>query len=142
AFQPANSVASQPVAVYYPNTLNTAPGTNMTMMTLDPTRGRMVPYGTGTVSADGVQIVPDLDPAFPGKRYGIVNFDWHGPMPPGPPVNPGGCKDAPPEPDICPQILVGQPIDVSSGIHIMRDVDIAVAGLRGSIFLQRVQRTL
>lgn len=99
AFQPANAVASQPAAVFYPNTLKTAPGVNMTMMTLDPTLGRMVPYGTATVSAGGSQIVPDLDPAYPGHRYGIVNFDWHGPMPPPPPppegedpvneVNPG-----------------------------------------------------
>ena len=36
AFQPANAVASQPAAVFYPNTLNTAPGDNMTLMTLDP----------------------------------------------------------------------------------------------------------
>ncbi len=82
AFQPANVVASQPVAVYYPNTLNPKPGTNMPLLTLDPTRGTMVPYGTGTVSSDGVQVIPDPDPARPGRRYGIVNFDWHGQMPP------------------------------------------------------------
>ena len=46
AFQPANSVASQAIAVSYPNTLNTAPGTSMPLMTLNPTLGRMVPYGT------------------------------------------------------------------------------------------------
>ena len=87
AFQPANAVASKPAAVFYPNTLNTPPGVNMTLMTLDPTRGRMIPYGTATVSPGGSQIVPDPDPAFPGHRYGIVNFDWHGPMPP--PTSPG-----------------------------------------------------
>jgi hypothetical protein len=44
AFQPANVTASQPVAVYFPNTLNVAPGTaSIPLMTLDPTRGRMVP---------------------------------------------------------------------------------------------------
>jgi hypothetical protein len=94
AFQPANAKASQPVAVYYPNTIQSPPGTNMPMLTLDPTRGAMIPYGTGTVSSDGGQIVPDLDPGFPGKRYGIVNFDWHGPMPPPP------SRDPPP--DACP----------------------------------------
>ena len=67
AFQPANAHASQPVAVYYPNTLQTQPGVNMPLMTLDPTRGAMVPYGTATVAPDGKQIVPDLDPAFPGN---------------------------------------------------------------------------
>src|SRR5262249_54153352 len=84
AFQPATRVASQPAAVFYPNPLNTAPGVNMTLMTLAPPRGRMIPYGTATVSPGGSQIVPDLNPAFPGRRYGIVNFDWHGPMPPPP----------------------------------------------------------
>ena len=63
AFQPANTVASQPVAVYFPNMDNNPPGTTMPLMTLDPTRGRMVPYGTGTVLADGTQIIPDIDPS-------------------------------------------------------------------------------
>ncbi len=47
----------------------------MALLTLDPTRGKMVPYGTGTVSADGTQIVPDPNPASPGHRFGIVHFD-------------------------------------------------------------------
>ena len=85
AFQPANATTNQPVAVYFPNTLNTPPGTDMPLMTLDPTHGTMVPYGTGAVSADGTQIVPDPDPAHPGHLYGLVHFDWHGPMPPPPP---------------------------------------------------------
>ena len=36
AFQPANAVASQPVAVDFPNTLNMGAGTHTTLMTLDP----------------------------------------------------------------------------------------------------------
>ena len=82
AFQPANATTNEPVAVYFPNTINTPPGTDMALMTLDPTHGQMVPYGTGTVSSDGTQIVPDADPAHPGHLYGLVHFDWHGPMPP------------------------------------------------------------
>ena len=61
AFQPANTVAGKPVAVWFPNTLNTAPGTDVPLSTLDPMRGRMVPYGTGTVSSDGTTIIPDID---------------------------------------------------------------------------------
>jgi PKD repeat protein len=53
AFQPANAEASQPVAVYFPNTINTPPGINMVLMTLDPTKGQMAPYGTGTVPRTG-----------------------------------------------------------------------------------------
>jgi hypothetical protein len=86
AFQPANAATNEPVAVYFPNTLNTPPGTDMALMTLDPTHGQMVPYGTGAVSSDGTQIVPDPDPAHPGHLYGLIHFDWHGPMPPPPPM--------------------------------------------------------
>lgn len=90
AFQPANATTNEPVAVYFPNILNTPPGTDMALMTLDPTHGQMVPYGTGAVSSDGTQIVPDPDPAHPGHLYGLIHFDWHGPMPPPPPTtNPG-----------------------------------------------------
>jgi RHS repeat-associated protein len=133
AFQPANAEASQPVAVYYPNTINTAPGVNMALMTLDPTKGTMVPYGMGTVSADGTQVIPDLDPAHPGHRFGLVHFDWHSQMPPPPNKNPS--------PDPCGP-KTSNPIDLSSGLEVVRETDIAINGLRGSIFLQRVYRTL
>src|SRR5436309_3116420 len=99
--QPANVNTNQPVAVSYPNVINTPPGTNMTLMTLDPTRGAMIPYGTGTVSGDGTQIVPDPDPSNVGHRYGIVHFDWHGPMPPPQPPQcngDAGCSPPPPPP--------------------------------------------
>jgi RHS repeat-associated protein len=91
SFQPTNGTASQPIAVTFPNTLNTPAGTDMPLLTLDPTRGKMVPYGTGTVSSDGSQVIPDPDPTHPGHRYGLVHFDWHGQMPPPPNSNnPGG----------------------------------------------------
>lgn len=157
AFQPANARASQPVAVYYPNTINTRPGVNMTLMTLDPTKGAMVPYGTGTVSSDGRTVIPDLDPAFPGRRYGIVNFDWHGQMPPPTPPNEtypnptdtgggngggtggtcGGaacCGDCPPQ--------TGEPIDLATGLHVYSVTDMAVRGGRGSIAITRTYRSL
>ena len=87
AFQPANAVASQPVAVTFPNTFNTPPGPTVQLFTLDPTRGQMVPYGSAIVSNDGTQIVPNPDPAHPGHNYGLVHFDWHGPSaPPAPPA--------------------------------------------------------
>jgi len=153
AFQPANARASQPVAVYYPNVLNTAPGSNMTMMTLDPTRGAMVPYGTGTVSPNGVQIIPDLDPMFPGRRYGIVNFDWHGPMPEAPPPSTdpsptpgegGECGDNPPsntDPPVGTPPRCGDPVSLSSGLQTYNVTDLAIAGGRGSISVHRIYRS-
>ena len=159
AFQPANAVASQPAAVFYPNTLNTPPGVNMTLMTLDPTRGRMIPYGTATVSAGGSQIVPDLNPAFPGRRYGIVNFDWHGPMPPpivqtpnGPnSINPtsagGGCDgsgDSCSHGGTCECPVTGgaNPVDLSSGLETIVHTDISIGGPRGTVSMRRFFRTL
>jgi RHS repeat-associated protein len=152
AFQPANAKASQPVAVFYPNTIFTPPGTSMTMMTLDPTRGRMVPYGTGRVSANGLSIVPDLDPAYPGKRYGIVDFDWHGPMPPPPNGNNpgpggggtgntgGGCSGG--DRETCGgNPGGGDPVDIQSGLQIVKATDIAIVGNRGRIAIDRVYRS-
>jgi hypothetical protein len=76
SFQPTGTHASQPVAVTYPNTLNTAAGTDMPLMVLDANHGTFIPIGTGRVSANGAAIVPDADPAHPGHDYGITNFDW------------------------------------------------------------------
>jgi RHS repeat-associated protein len=147
AFQPANATTSQPVAVYFPNTLSTAPGTDVPLMTLDPTHGKMVPYGTGVVSANGLQIIPDADPSHPGHLYGLVHFDWHGPMPP-PPNQPNpplkcvgpACKDAGPA-DCCGPGN-GDPVDPSSGIQVIQHIDISISGPRGSIFVERTYRSL
>ena len=134
AFQPADATANQPVAVSFPNVSNTAPGTDMTLMTLDPTHGTMVPYGTGAVSADGTQVVPDMDPSHPGHRYGLVHFDWHGQMPP--PANQSNpCP-------ICQAAHGGDPVDLSSGLQVLNTTDIFIAGARGAISVQRIYRTL
>jgi RHS repeat-associated protein len=150
AFQPANAMASQPVAVDFPNLLNIPPGGSATLMTLDPTHGYMVSYGTGSVSPDASRIVPDADPAFPGHLYGLVHFDWHGPTaPPPPPTGPAPCNSCPcagggggdgggggggPE--------GGDPVDLSSGLQVVRATDIALNGGRGSISFNRVFRSM
>ncbi len=123
----------------------------MPLMTLDPTHGTMVPYGTGAVSADGTQVAPDPDPAHPGHRYGLLHFDWHGQMP-GPPSGfypgPGGCTC----PDCCSRgavatsmggpVRLGDPVDVGSGLQTYGSTDLLVQGTRGSISVQRVYRSL
>ncbi len=134
AFQPANATASQPVAVFFPNTLNTPPATHVELSTLDPTKGVMVMYGTGVVSDDGTQIIPDFDPNYAGRRYGLVHFDWHGPVTPPNPVNP------------CPSgtccTLAGKPVDMSSGIETIHETDIAINGPRGTLAVERNFRTM
>ena len=134
AFQPTETNASQAVAVWFPNTLNTAPGTDVPLMTLDPTLGRMVPYGTGTVSGDGTTIIPDINPASSPKRYGIVHFDWHGPL--------GGApNENDPPPDPCAPCS-GDPVNLASGVEVLTSTDVTFGGNRGAIALTRTYRTL
>lgn len=137
AFQPANALASQPVAVSYPNQLAFPPGTAMPLLTLDPELGVMVQYGTGKVSDDGTKIVPDLDPKYPGRRFGIIHFDWHGPFSFLAPLwellfpteATGGC------PGTCGSV------DFATGIEHRQTSDIALGGSRGGIGIERLYRT-
>ena len=132
AFQPANAFTNQPVAVFYPNTVYTTPGATGALLTLDPTHGQMVPYGTGTVSSDATQVVPDPDPAFPGHRYGLVHFDWHMVGTPlGNQANPCDC---------CPCPSLGDPVDLSSGLAVIHETDISFGGARGTISVTRTYR--
>jgi RHS repeat-associated protein len=138
AFQPAFTKANQPVAITFPNSLNTPPGVNMELDTLHPLVGAQVKYGTGTVSGDGTQIVPDLDPAHPGQRFGLVYFDWHGPQAPPPP----GPNPPPPGDDPPPGPHPGEPVDTSSGLYILQVTDLEIRNSLGRIGIDRVYRTL
>lgn len=132
AFQPANTLADQPVAVSFPNTLGTPPGTAVQLSTLDPNRGSMVIYGTGRISNDGRQIVPDFDPVFPDRRFGIIHFDWHGPaVQPAPDVNPSVDPDAPTD---------GGSVDLATGLEVFSQIDLTLPGSRGKILFTRTYR--
>ena len=132
SIEPYNSSASQPVAVSFPNRSNLLPGTNMPLTSLNPTLGMMVAYGTGTVSGDGSQVVPDPDPMHPGHLYGISHFDWHFPQPP-------TVNSSNPCPD-CNVAGVGDPIDPSSGLPVLNVTDIAFGGARGQVAITRTFR--
>jgi len=149
AFQPANTTSSLPVSVTFPNVVNTPPGVNMELDTLDPIVGELVKYGTGTVSADASEIVPDPDPAHPGHRFGISHFDWHGPMAPAPNAN----NPCPNGPSFFQKILSffghsspcasgGDPVDLASGLLNFTKTDIAFGSSRGQVSIQRTYRTL
>jgi RHS repeat-associated protein len=136
-FQPERATASLPIAVYFPNAIGTRPGTQVTLITLDPTRGIMVPYGTGVISTDGRQIVPDFDPAHPGLRYGLVHMGWHGPVQPPPPA----VSPAPPSSGVCPK--GSRPVDPASGLDVMTNTDFSLPGARGGgLTIVRTYRTL
>jgi RHS repeat-associated protein len=156
AFQPANAVASQPVAVNFPNLLGVAPGTNVSFMTLDPTHGYMVAYGTGTVSNDGTEFVANADPNYPGHSYGLVHFDWHGPATnvspngqnPGP-DGAGGKGSGVPAAGDCgcggspnpPPAMTADPVDISSGLVVYHATDLQLGGARGGLAITRTYRT-
>ena len=95
----------------------------------------MVNYGTGTVSGNGTQVIPDPDPANVGHLYGISHFDWHFPLPT-PPNNTNPC----PAGAICKK--KGDPVDLSSGLMVVSKTDIAFGGARGSLSITRTFRGL
>lgn len=132
AFQPANTTSSLPVSVTFPNVVNNPPGVNMELDTLDPVVGELVKYGTGTVSADATEIVPDPDPAHPGHRFGISHFDWHGPMAPAP-----NGKNPSPDPHGPKN---GDPVDTATGLLAFSKTDIVFGGARGNVAIQRTFR--
>jgi RHS repeat-associated protein len=137
SIEPFNSSSSQPVAVSFPNRHESPPGTDMPLTSLNPTMGIMQNYGTGAVSSDGTQVVPDLDSAHPGHRYGISHFDWHFPTPGPTPQN--LCPDATSHVGGgCPKS--GDPIDLASGLPVVTKTDIGFGGARGQVGITRVFR--
>jgi RHS repeat-associated protein len=135
SIEPFNSSSSQPIAVSFPNRSNVSPGTQMPLTSLNPTLGMMVNYGTGTVSGDGTQVIPDPDPSHSGHRYGISHFDWHFPITAAPnsqnPCVPGNdCAEA------------GDAVDLSSGVLTITKTDIAFGSARGQVAITRTLRTL
>src|SRR6185503_4831191 len=102
--------------------------------TLDPVAGMLIKYGTGTVAGDGSQIIPDLDPAHPGHRFGIQHFDWHGPMAPTP-----NAENPSPDPNTPKK---GDPVDTASGLLVINKTDLSFGGSRGQVSVVRTYRTL
>ncbi len=69
---------SAPVPITYPNDLDIPPGTQVELWFYDEAPDGSRPnawaqYGTGTVSADGSQVIPDTDPST-GKPFGQPRF--------------------------------------------------------------------
>lgn len=76
--KPGGNTPLEPIPVTLPNDLDLPPGAQAELWYFDEARDGSRPnqwakYGTGTVSNDGSQIVPDLDPAT-GKQFGQPRF--------------------------------------------------------------------
>ena len=68
--QPGGAVPSLPLPISFPNISEAAPGTTANFYFFDLATGQWQTWGTGTVSADGTQVVSD-----PG--FGLPRFAWH-----------------------------------------------------------------
>jgi RHS repeat-associated protein len=123
--QPGGAVPSIPTPVSFPNLLNTPPGTRMNLWTFDVSISEWRTYGTGTVSPDGTQILPDIDPAT-GRPFGLRRFAWHFPAPP-------------PPPDSC-DCHGGDPVALTSGAFFENKTDISI-NRRVSIAISRIYQT-
>ncbi|MEK6526336.1 MAG: DUF6531 domain-containing protein, partial [Nitrospirota bacterium] len=69
---------SEPIPITFPNDLDLPPGTQVELWFYDEAPDGSRPnqwaqYGTGTVSVDGSQVIPDIDPAT-GKAFGQPRF--------------------------------------------------------------------
>ncbi len=70
AINPGGAVPSQPLPISFPNVTEAAPGTKADLYFFDLAIGGWNTWGTGTVSADGKQVVSD-----PG--FGLPRLAWH-----------------------------------------------------------------
>jgi RHS repeat-associated protein len=76
--KPGGGTPTEPIPVTLPNDLDLPPGAQAQLWYFDEAPDGSRPnqwaqYGTGTVSNDGSQIVPDIDPAT-GKQFGQPRF--------------------------------------------------------------------
>jgi RHS repeat-associated protein len=76
--KPGGGTPSEPIPITYPNDLGVPPGTQVELWYYDEAPDGTRPnqwaqYGTGTVSADGSQVIPDINPAT-GKPFGQPRF--------------------------------------------------------------------
>lgn len=128
------------VPVVYPNLAGANPNTRIELYYFDHDAVVWKRYGFGRVSADGLRIVPETNPAT-GQPYGLPDFSWHfASNPPPPNIAPGG---NPADPDDC-----GgggnrgvNPVDFSTGVKIEHTTDILFGGARGALELTRIYTT-
>lgn len=130
--QPGGAIADRPMPVIYPNLLGTSPGTQVNLYAFNHDTVQWYIYGTGTVSADGRTIVPNINPST-GQSYGLLDFSWHFPNA-GSGGNPGGGGGGC---DSCPCSRGSNPVDYSTGIKFESVTDVSFGGARGGISLSR-----
>ncbi len=128
---------SAPVPITFPNDVGAPPGTQLALYFFDEAPDGSRPnqwaqYGTGTVSPDGTQVVPDTDPAT-GKPFGQPRFccgatfvAWAQSQR-GSPLPPARQRGV-------------DPVDLATGIFVLEKTDMVLPG-RIPIVFTRTYRT-
>jgi len=134
-----------PVPVIGPNDVGGLPGERVDLYFYDEapdgTRpNRWAKYGTATVSSDGTQLLPDLDPVT-GKPYGMPRFCCGGWRAVAPPQNRPPSMAAPNLPALGQGPHGGEPVDLASGLFVLQKTDLVVPGRLPLVFT-RTYRTL
>jgi RHS repeat-associated protein len=144
--KPGGGTPSEPIPITFPNDLGAPPGTQVELWYYDeaPDGSRpnqMAQYGTGTVSINGSQIVPDIDPAT-GKQYGQPRFCCGYVMPAWLRAlldfvagTVGGLATTIEGP------TGGDPVDLGTGIFVLKKTDLVLPG-RLPVTITRTYRTL
>ena len=117
--QPGGAVPSQPLPITFPNLTQAPPGAVADLWFFDLAAGQWQTWGTGTVTADGTQIVSD-----PG--FGLPRFAWHGTV------------DRVPTAEVLRDrhLTGGEPVDLVTGRFTVRTTDLLLPG-RLPLALQR-----
>ena len=140
--KPGGGTPSEPIPVTLPNDLDLPPGAQAELWYFDEAPDGSRPnqwaqYGTGTVSADGSQIVPDIDPAT-GKQYGQPRFCCG--------INVAAIQDAVRQFYVGGgwraflASFVGDPVDGATGLLVVNKTDLVLPG-RLPVTLTRTYQT-
>jgi RHS repeat-associated protein len=140
--QPGGAVpmGNMAIPVVYPNLAGANPNTRIELYYFDHNAVIWRRYGFGRVSADGLRIVPETNPAT-GQPYGLPDFSWHFPnvAPDGNPGDPEDCGGEggtdPCNPGACNR--GNNTVDFSTGVKIEKTNDISFGGARGLLELTR-----
>lgn len=140
--KPGGGTPSAPIPITFPNDLDLPPGTQVELWYFDEAPDGSRPsqwaqYGTGTVTPDGRQVVPDLDPST-GQPFGqprfccgavclaLVNGTFAaitGQVGGEPPSNEGNEG--------------GEPVDVATGIFTLHKTDLTLPGRLPVVFTRQ-----
>lgn len=137
--KPGGGTPSEPIPITLPNDVEADPGTQVELWFYDEAPDGSRPnqwaqYGTGTVSADGTLIVPDIDPAT-GKPFGQPRFCC------------GALRAALAQLSTDPATGAhgageegGEPVDLATGIFRLQQTDLVLSG-RFPVAFTRFYRT-